>query len=186
MEMAFQKYKGIIPVLVLACLCIWTIVVSILWNHTLGLKEYGAYAAVIVTLLIFFAFRPFYKYVLLLTLLLGLINLINFGPFDGTIKFSIGSISIRVQTVSFFLCILTYITNFEKINEIFLLHFGTTPEQSERYEEQVRAEQIGKYKKRYSDYSDELLNNILTENKYAPEALAAARQILNERQPKEQ
>lgn len=185
MKQLYQKYKALTPVLLLTIFGIWTIADSFMEIITLTPKQYGGVAAVTINLIAFFAFRPYYKYVLLLTLLLGLINLINFTPAVASISFGIGSAKLAIEPTSLFIGILAYLINFKRVNELFFQRFGTTPEQADKYQQQVAAEQIEKYKKRYSDYSDELLNNILTENKYAPEALAAARQILNERQLKE-
>jgi hypothetical protein len=71
--------------------------------------------------------------------------------------------------------ILRYIINFKRANEILYDIFGLTPEQVNKNAQRRQTEQIDRFKDRYSKFSDEQLNGILTENKFVPEALQAAR-----------
>ena len=89
----YKRHKQLIPTLILLAFCIQSIVNSIqgkveisngYYGFVLTSKHYGAFAFVIINILWYFTFRKSYKYILAITLLLGLLNIINFTPLEST------------------------------------------------------------------------------------------------------
>ena len=152
------------------------------FDFELTTRHYGAFLAIIINWISYFFGRRLFKYVLTLTLLLGLINLINFTALLTMSFIAYDKHQLGLQPTIFWISILTYIINFKRANEILYKFFGPTPEQADKNARRRQTEQIDKFKDRYSKYSDEQLNIILTENKFVPDALQAVRQLLNERQ----
>jgi hypothetical protein len=187
----YQQYKQLIPVIILTVFAIVTILTSFRgtvemngenYDFELTFKHYGAFLAIFINWLSFFTFRRFFKYVLTLTLLLGLINLINFTALQTISFIAFDKHQLGLQPTIFWISILTYTINFKRVNEILYDFFGPTPEQADKNARKRQTEQIDKFKDRYSKYSDEQLNIILRENKFVPEALQAVQQLLTERQ----
>jgi hypothetical protein len=187
----YQQYKLLIPVIILTVFAILTILTSFRgtvemdgesYDFELTVKHYGAFLATAMSWISFFKFRRLFKYVLGLTLLLGLINLINFTALQTISFIAYDKHQLGLQPTIFWISILTYIINFKRANEILYDIFGPTPEQANKNAQTRQQEQIDKFKDRYSKFSDDQLNAILTENKFVPEALEAVRQLLTERQ----
>jgi hypothetical protein len=190
-KQTYQTYKQLIPVIILTVLTILTILTAFRgtvemggenYDFELTTRHYGAFLAIIVTWVSFFTLRHLFKYVLTLTLLFGLINLINFTALQTMSFIAFDELKLGLQPTIFLISILTYIINFKRANELLYDIFGPTPEQANKNAQRRQTEQIDKFKDRYSKFSDEQLNAILTENKFVPEALQAARQLLTERQ----
>ncbi|MES2519716.1 MAG: hypothetical protein V4585_16485, partial [Bacteroidota bacterium] len=153
------------------------------YDFELTAKHSGAFLAIITNWFSFFTFRRSFKYILTLTLLCGLINLINFTALQTISFIAFDKHKLGLQPTILGISILTYIINFKRANEILYDFFRPTPEQVDKNAKRRQAEQINKFKVRYSKYSDEQLNIILTENKFVPEAaLQAVRKLLKERQ----
>ena len=128
MKQTFQKYKMLIPVLVLTSFCILTLATLIegtveinglYYNFMLTGKHYGAFVAVIISLISFFVFRSYFNYVLGATLLLGLLGILNFTPLNSTWALGIGSLKIGFQPLAFFVGLLTLALNFKSIKLAF-------------------------------------------------------------------
>ncbi len=190
-KLTYQTYKKLIPVIILTILSISTILTDLRgtvemngenYEFELTAKHYGAFLSIIINWLSFFAFRHLFKYVFTLTLIFGLINLINFTALQTISAVAFDKHQLGLQPTIFLISILTYIINFKRANEILYDIFGPTPEQANKNAQRRQTEQIDKFKDRYSKFSDEQLNGILTENKFVPEALQAAQQLLTERQ----
>lgn len=176
-----QNFETVLPLLLLTILCIWTIVEFMTGISGLKGSHLVGLGIVILNWVAFIRFRHYYKYLLLLTIVLGIIELINFAPIVYTISFGIGSVAVGIDVISFCIGILTYIIHFKKVNELFTQHFGASAQQSEKYERRVASEEIERFRDRFSEYSNETLNNIITETKYTTTAKEAAKQILNGR-----
>jgi len=126
MKALFQKYKMLIPILVLAGLCMFTVATFIRgtvdmngfeYEFMLTVKHYGAFVSVMVNLVSFFVFRKYFKYIFILTLLLGLFSIINFTPLDTQWMLRAGSILIEIQPTAFLVGILTIVLNFKTIEK---------------------------------------------------------------------
>ncbi len=125
-KILFNKYRQLIPVLLMLFLMEQTFANSYEVNYMFG-KETGAYllswknyvalALILLCLGVFFFFRKYYKYILFATLIAGLFNLISFTYYD---SFSYTSVNdrqvLRFQPVTFFIIIITYLTNRSSAN----------------------------------------------------------------------
>lgn len=183
------------PLLLLAVYCINAIVAAIrgrvvmvdeTYNFLLKTKHYLAFVAIVVDLLTYFLLRPFYKYTLGLTIGLGLLNIMVFPALEVTQSFALGSLKVSFQPSAFFAGLVVYLINFKRINEFLIEHLITkgTPKEQKN----VRAkfvEDVERFKVKYNNYSVEDLAEIVTENKFVPEAIEAARQLIKERRPDE-
>ncbi len=176
-----HKYKQLIPVLVLIVCCLWTISTALQGGVDLSGNQYGAFVVLTITVICFFIARPFYKYLLVLTLGLGLFNLINFIPAEVKTGFGIGSLMVYFSPVVFVVVLLTYFLNRNQANKVLFALIGPSPERAEKNRKAQQAEEINKFKTRYAKYADSELETILQEKKYVPEALQAAREILRNR-----
>jgi hypothetical protein len=191
MRQTFEKYKQLIPVLVLAIISIATIMefiqkapIIVASGETSWLtptpKHYVAFAAVAICLIIFFVYRPFYKYVLGATFFLGLFDLINFTAEDTIFSLGLNSLKISFQPTTFYIIILTVIINLKEIRKKREENVQTI-EPISNYSQDRFNEQFEKFKETYKNKTSDELTQIVTENKFTPAALEAARQLLNDR-----
>jgi hypothetical protein len=191
-----KQQLQLLPVLLLTIYCIDAVVTAIretvvmagtTYDYELTIKHYIAFGAIGVNYFTYFFLRQFYKYTLGLTITIGLFNLMTFSALQTTSSIGINSLKIGFQPSAFWAGLLAYIINFKRINEFILNNLVTkqTPEEQERAEKARFAERVEKFKWKYESYSAETLTEIVTANKYVPEALEAARQLLNERQQNE-
>jgi hypothetical protein len=153
------------------------------YEFALTTKHYIAFGAITINFLTYFLLRQFYKYVIGLTVVLGLFSLMTFSALTTTSSFGINSLKIGFQPSAFWAGLFTYIINFKRVNEFIFNNLATkrTPEARQTDDKQRFAEGVEKFKQKYDGYSVESLTEIITANKYIPEALEAARQLLNER-----
>ncbi|MCO4292543.1 hypothetical protein NF867_06700 [Solitalea sp. MAHUQ-68] len=124
----YQKYKTLMPALILTGLCAYTLLTFIRGTveisgfnleFNLTKKHYGAFIAVAISLISYFAFRQFFNYILAFTLLLGLFCIINFTPFDFIWPLEIGSFKINFQPTAFLVGIFAIILNFKDLKTFF-------------------------------------------------------------------
>ncbi len=191
-----KHQKQMLPLLLLSAYSIGAIITAVrgtvvmageTYDFVLTTKHYIAFGAVIVNFLTYFLLRQFYKYVLGLTVLVGLFNLMTFSALTTTSSFSINSLKISFQPSAFWAGLLAYIINFKRVNEFIFDNLATTqkPEERERIDKARFTGGVERFKQKYEGFSAETLTEIITANKYVPEALEAARQLLNERQKNE-
>jgi hypothetical protein len=124
----FNKHKQILPLLLLTAYCIDSLITSIqgtveVVNYQLSLNHYIAFVMVGLSFLSYFFLQQFYKYVLGLTIVAGLFNLIVFPAIQHIYFFSIYNAEIAFQPSAFFTGMLTYIINFKRINQFIVLQF---------------------------------------------------------------
>lgn len=155
------------------------------YNFELTTKHYIAFGAIGLNFFTYWLFRPFYKYILGLTIAGGLFNVMTFPALETTQSFALSSLKVSFQPSAFFAGLLAYIVNFTKVNEFIIDNLTTrrTPEQQDKMEKAIIQESVGKFKEKYASYSIEMLAEIVNEKKLVPEAIEAARQLLRERQP---
>jgi hypothetical protein len=187
----YQKYKKLLPVNVLALLCVWTVVTLIRgtvefngqeYEFTLTIKHYAAFAAVMINFVVFFIRRQYYKYVLAATLLLGLFGLLNFTPIAGRWVIRFGNLGIGLQPVSFLVGLLTIALNFEAIKVA--LGPSNSPEDLARNlaaKQKAFQKEVEKFKQKYTNVSSDELIKVLADKRYTDAAIEAAGQILEER-----
>ncbi len=182
-----KQHRQLLPLLLLTGFCIEAINEALLNYSLLTIKNYIAFGVIALNFLTYSLLRRFYKYTLAVTIIVGLFNLIVFSAVEWTTSISFNSLEVSFQPQAFLAGLLAYLINFKRVNNFLLDNIGTkqTPEERENYEKAIFAEETEKFKERYKNYSNETLTEIITENKYVPGALEAARQLLHERRPKE-
>lgn len=182
-----QRYQQFIPIIFLTACSLVTVVTAIQGNIILAgesydfaptAKHYGAMAAIGLATAAFFRFRSFYKYVLAAIFLQALFKLISFTPTQ--YSFGIGSEDSQIQLdlVALAFALLVYWTNAPKINAAV---FAALKPSEEKVHQQDLVE-IEAFKDSFSRKTSEELIRIITANALVPSAVAAARQLLKERQ----
>jgi len=185
--------RQLLPLLLLTFFCLKAVAYAIkgsvvveneTYEFTLTVKHYLAFTSIAINLLTYFLFRQYYKYTLALTIIFGLFNFLNFSDFETTQSYSFNNLSVSFQPSPFLAGILAYFINFSKINYFVIDHLVTkkTPEERAKIETARFKESVEKFKERYKSYSTATLTEILNENKFTPEALEAARQLLKQYQ----
>ena len=181
------RYRQFIPIIYLAVCVVITVITAVQGNiilagesfdFVLTSEHYGGIVAVAMATVAFFRFRSFYKYVLVAIFLLGIFKRISFTPMN--YWFGIGPEESRLQLelVSLTFGLLVYGTNATKINASILEALKPSSEKA-RQRELV---EIDEFKIKFSRKTVEDLTQIVTAKALVPAALAAAQQLLNERQ----
>lgn len=135
------------------------------------LQHLLAFTAVIACIIVYFFRRRYYAWVLLGTLLLGCFNLINFTPFEVVAY-------LRV----FYVLKLQFQPLVALVAGVALAQLTMGSRKPDEKEEvYLSTEKLADFKERYGAYDTERLQEIVRESRYVPEALEAARQVLEER-----
>ncbi|WP_426291853.1 hypothetical protein ACN9ML_17430 [Dyadobacter endophyticus] len=191
-----RQHRQLLPLLLLAAYCINAIVAAVngtvvmagdMYNFELTTKHYAAFGAIGLNFVTYWFFPPYYKYTLGLTIAGGLFNLMTFPALETTQSFALSSLKVSFQSAAFLAGLVAYIINFKRANQFVIdnLTNKPTPEEQDKIEKAGFQESVGKFKEKYSSYSEEILTEIVIEKKFVPEALEAARQLLKERQHNE-
>ena len=195
-QLAIKRNKQLLPLLVLMVYGIDTLITAMqgtvvmggeTYDFSLNLKHYLGFAAITINFIVYFLFRQFYKYSLPLTIAIGLFGLVAFSALQ--MKWNFGAIiglPFGLQVAALLAGLVAYLLNFHNANQFVADHLTAkrTPQEEVLYKETKSAESIQKFKEKYDNYSTEKLNEIIAANKYVPEALEAARQLLNARHTK--
>lgn len=195
-QLAIKRNKQLLPLLVLMVYGIDTLITAMqgtvvmggeTYDFSLNLKHYLGFAAIAINFIVYFLFRQFYKYSLPLTIAIGLFGLVAFSALQ--MKWNFGAIiglPFGLQVAALLAGHVAYLLNFHNVNQSLAdrLTAKRTPQEEVLYKETKSAESIQKFKEKYDNYSTEKLNEIIAANKYVPEALEAARQLLNARHTK--
>lgn len=186
-----QKYKQLLPVVVLAAFsCSTAISYWLQDKDTPGISydvltytHYIAFAAVSITVALFFVYHRGYRYALVATLLLGLVNGANFTLTEYSFTLGLGGLKITFQPLSLLVLALTYALNFNRANKALLNRLRPEPAsvQTAAAAAQERTAQVEKYRETYLAFSDGQLRQLIEDKRYAPQAVEAARQLLEER-----
>jgi hypothetical protein len=149
MKSFYQKYKSLLPVILLTFFCIPLIISIYTGKFTFnneefifhpGLKHYFALAAVILCYSSFFFYRAYFKYILLLTIIIGLFSAIQFTTYLSTNTFTTSFITLRFQPAAFYAGLLAYILLFRETNEFFIGLTKTTSVETARESNEKREE----------------------------------------------
>jgi hypothetical protein len=157
------------------------------YDFTLTTKHYIAFAVIAVNFLTYFFLRPVYKYTLALTIATGLFNLMLFTALNTTTRSTFNlngfTLTFTFQPSVFLAGLIAYVINFKRVNNYLLLQIKSlrTTEEQQKSKMAMFAERTDKFKRRYEKYPDDTLLQIINENKFVPEAIEAAQQLLNER-----
>lgn len=189
-KQSFDKYKMLIPLFILIGLSILTLLKGFsgqievngsYYDFVLSIKNYGAFTALIINIIIFSFFRKYFKYTFSITILLGLFSLINYTSTDTKWILSLGSLEVGFQPTSFFIGLLTLGLNLKLIKSFLDSLNDEKSEQNLIENQRIFDEHVAKFKNTYANYSTEDLKNIISNNRHVDSALEAARQIINNR-----
>lgn len=127
--------------------------------------------AVILNWVIFFFNRKSYRYILPVTLALGVLRILNFTPYESS--FNVADVPI-FQPTSLGIALITLLINYKKLKD-------KNQTKVIKVNSNVREVQIKNFRLKFQKTSTENLKIILTDAKYSPFAKEAAEQILKER-----
>lgn len=189
MHFFFDKYRQLIPLLLLTILTMVTLTTFVIgeFNYnidnrfSLTFKHYLGFATIIISYLTYFYSQKHFTLIIGITLLLGLFNLIIFNASQIITYIRIGSLEIGCQPYIFIICLVSYILNRKSVNNLLGEFFRPTPEQIIQRQEKYETETIQKFINKYQSYSNEQLENILTDKRYVSEAIEASKRILEQR-----
>ncbi len=175
MNALLKKHKNLIPLIILGVCCIYTFLNSFfnryqssdgsLYFYPLKLEHYLALTVVAIDFLIYFLWKRFFKYVVILTIVLGLFNGLVYLP----ININIGFI-VSFQALSFLIGLL-YI----------FLNYGSIYKKGTLKVEQVDIDIVEKLKLKYLEMSDEELKEIYEDKRFTTEAKLAVEEVIKER-----
>ncbi|WP_304237918.1 hypothetical protein [Jiulongibacter sediminis] len=151
------------------------------WLLGLTYEQIGAILAVAINTYLFFQKRSAYKYSLILTLILGLFNLLVFLPFGNITSIRIGGLIIMFQTFPLIILSVAYFLNFNRVNHLLKKTFGSSDKQKENSKRKL----IEQYKAKYESYENSDLQSISENSKYNEYIRKAAKEILGERERKQ-
>jgi len=113
-----------------------------------------------------------------LLIVLGTLNLISFFPISYNISFAIGWLSIGFEFILFGIGLIHYFTN-HKILSPYVKGLLTPTEEDLKAEARLR---INGFKNRFANKTISELKNIVDQNALVPEAINAAKELLEEEQ----
>jgi hypothetical protein len=180
-----NRYRPLIPALVLLLGCLGTLLNVVVNNTTadgyyyaLTTQQYGGFVAVAVLLGSFFWFPRYYKYALAFCCLLALCSIINFLPGQLYISIGIDELHLKLGVDGLLLGALVYSLYHRRVNA-WLTAAVRPPEHKIA---QAYRDEVAEFKARFGRKPTEELQQIITAKKLVPAALAAAQQLLRERQ----
>ncbi len=180
------KHKNLIPLVILVLVFLNTVydLLSISYNQGLFVFQYTNILAgiiLIISTLVYFKLRKYYKYFLVSTLLLGYTNLVNFLPINLSGSFGINSITISFHPLFFCLFVLIYILNYKKANSYWAALFSSSPSRLVKQQTEENLALTEKFKLKYGSLTNEELLEIINNGKFIKQAVMVAQQILEER-----
>ncbi len=119
-----KNHKNIIPLLLLTLISFNTLSKfievnyienkGVLLSHTT--QHYLGFVFVIINYVMYFYLKKYYKHLMLLTLFLGLFNVIQFNLDVYTCSFGMNAVKLHFQPFVFVVILITYILNRKQIN----------------------------------------------------------------------
>lgn len=170
---AHTMKKEIIPLLICILLLLYSIGITLLTDYVLNYKHYLGIVLIGISTILYFKSKKLFVYVFGLTLILGIINLINIYYLD--IVFSIGPI--KFNPIFLALLITFLALNKKQLNEMFPEKELT---EQELMDKNMGAEKLIKsYQLKFKSKPESELKSIAEENRgYVNEAKTAAKRIL--------
>lgn len=171
----FKKYKNLIPIILLGITCLFTtytilfkedITLGYVYLYRFSLGNYLAFLTIILDVLIFFKWRKYFKYAVVLTFFLELFGIINYLYFD-----TVTTIIIPFQGLSLLVAFLYFILNLNRIRFKLKITDDTT----------IDYQKVEKFKDKYIEETDDDLLNIINDQRYTQEAKLAAQEIVQSR-----
>lgn len=182
----YQRYRQLIPALLLGICCVSTIASAIraaitadgnTYGFAFSAQHYAAIAFTVLTLASYFLLQKYYRYLLGVCLLLGLLNLLYFTTNQTIVGIGFGELAVSVNLVSLLIILITYGLNFNRANAYLFDLLKPTPAKVSGNLQ----EDIAQFKERFARKSTEELLQLTKANRLVPAALAAARQLIQER-----
>lgn len=184
-----RLHKNLLPLLALAALCVYTVLVTLFgqvyhegayYNRAFDFRHYLAFAAVALNLVVYFRFRPWFKLPLIGMLLLGVLDFLSFTPDRFSIGFGVRDVlRISLQPLSLLVIGVYYLLNQAAAHRLlrqYVLPNPTPQQQAAAYQEQVL-----QFKTTFARKSDESLRHSMNDAALVPAAREAARQLLRAR-----
>lgn len=177
------KHKGLFPLFALACLLAVTLYDAIFTGFQLQQQHYFAAGLFVLCLIVYFIKREVYIICIITTLILFLFNLVVFTKGFYLFKLRISLLQLNFQPHALLLLVLTIALYRKQVYEFiqFMFNSKLSPEEKEKQESLAYAKGFVKFKEQYARYSTDQLTLIVQENTFVPEAVEAARRILEER-----
>lgn len=185
----YQRYRNLLPLAVLLAACDYTIVTTLTtqilleghyYERRFSWQHYAGFIAVGICIGSYFIARPLFRYTIISTLLLGLFNLLYFTPDVTTVGLGFDEARISVQLLPLALLLAYYFLNQLTVNRFIRQHIFPAPSPAKAA--QFQREEINKFKQNFAHKSDETLRQIVQERRLVANAVAAAQELLRERQ----
>ncbi|WP_170061835.1 hypothetical protein [Hymenobacter chitinivorans] len=181
--------KTLLPLLVLAGVCWYTVIVTLFtqvlyegtyYDRAFTFRHYLAFTAVALNVVLYFYYRPLYKFTVAGMLLLGIWNVICFTPDQLTAGIGMDdSCKLSLQPFSLLFAIAFYVPNRKTVHGFLRKYLFPAPS-LQRLAEYQR-ESIDKFKATFVRKSTESLSLMIQEKKMVPAAVQAAQELLLER-----
>ena len=165
--------KDIIPLLISIFLLITSVGIILFTEYTLNYKHYVGIVLIGISAILFFKNKKVFIYVFGMTLILGILNLIDI--YYSNITIGIGPIKFNPIFLTLFIIFLTL--NKETFNRIFPAKKMTENELAEKNAEDINL--IKNYERKFESKTESELKNIADEKSgYVNEAKVASKNIL--------
>lgn len=144
--------------------------------------HYLGFACLLGTVIFYFFLHPFFRVALLLTLLLGLVNVVNFMPVRMSVGLTLGSAAVGIDPLSFAVLLVYYCLHKPAADSFLRQHLQSLlPQPSPAHRTARWRASVEQFKQTFARKTDEALGLIVTEQKMVPAAVTAARELLQER-----
>lgn len=177
------KHKGLLPLFVLACLLSITLFDAFFNGFQMLQQHYFAAGLLVLCLVVYFIKKEVYVFCIITTLVLFLFNLVVFTQGIYLFKLRISLLQLNFQPHAIVLLVLTIVLYRKLVYEFiqFMFNSKLSPEEKEKQASIAYAQGVVKFKEQYKRYSTEQLTSIVQENTFVPEAVEAARRLLEAR-----
>ncbi|RZJ50133.1 MAG: hypothetical protein EOO44_16965 [Flavobacterium sp.] len=131
-----KRQIQLLPLLLLTIYCIdaiftavrgTVVMAGITYNYELTIKHYIAFVAIVINIITYFFFRPLYKFTFILTVAIGLFNLMTFSALETTQSFAFKSFKLSFQPSAFLAGLLAYMINFKSVNKFIIDNLTNEP-----------------------------------------------------------
>jgi hypothetical protein len=188
------KHKNLIVLLVLSGFFVKTIIdifttqfyfKGVGYDRSFSIEHYIALFFLMTNLVLYFKARKYFKYGIIIMLVLGLFNVVNFNPEEQTMSFGTSSksstIEISFQQLSFLFILLYVAVNVKTLHKMLPEPSKETMVKSNTFTLNMQEENIAKFRGKFQDLSNEELEQKVNSPGFTDEAKEAARRILEER-----
>ncbi|MCB2411194.1 hypothetical protein [Hymenobacter lucidus] len=186
--MAKRWDMNLIPLLVLAACCLYTVYVVLSQPLYVDGTEYArsfdvhhciGFVVLTLTLGLYWIQKAYFKYAVLLLLGLWLSGISNYLPSSFGIGMGFGEASISLQLVALVFVVAYYIINRERANKKVVELTAVKPDSAKA--RRIREEEVEQFEQKFQAYSIERLRLIVEEKKLVSNAVEAAQKLLTER-----